>query len=176
MDPSTLPVPALLAGLRAGAVGSYLTEAAVELLIRHLTWLTRPGFVRACICALEDDREVLAVDWIVAQRHLATAYAKPAERAVGLIAVQLGTCQDPAEAPIDAQRMPPLALLLPNLSRADADLVLAAVSHAAGTHDHVDHVGDLKTTGEWWPTATSQRLRLGPAHAWPEPTAASLEG
>lgn len=148
MDPSTLTVPELGDGLRAGATSSYPLDAAVELLIRHRTWLTRPGFVRACVRALIDDGRVLAVDWSAAQRYLTTAEATPAERAVGHIAVQLGAYPDPSKAPTEAQEMPPLAWLLPNLARSDVDLVLGAISHAVGTHHHVDHVGEPSPSGE----------------------------
>lgn len=176
LDLASLSPAHLTSALRAGAVGSYPAEAAVELLIRDGRWLARPDFVRACVCALVDDGEVLAVDWSAAQRHVTAVEATPAERAVGLIAVQLGAYPDPAEAPIDAQGMPPLAWLLPNLARADVDLVVAAISHAAGTHHHVDHVGEPTPAGEWLTTPTSPRLSLGPVHAWPEPAGAGLEG
>jgi hypothetical protein len=46
---TTLPTPDLAARLRNWAAGLHSTEAAVELLIAHGSWLHRPDFVGACI-------------------------------------------------------------------------------------------------------------------------------
>lgn len=164
----------LARALRAGAEGSYPAEAATELLIRHGRWLARARFVQECVYALDDRADMLAVDWRAVQAYVGAAPGTPAERAIALVAVQLGGYPDPAEAPIDLQGMPPLAWLLVNLERDDVDLVLAAISHAAGTQDHVDHLGELTAAGEWQMTPTSPRLRLGPLHAWPEPALPGL--
>jgi hypothetical protein len=72
---------------------------------------------------------------------------------------------------------PQLAWLLANLERPGVDLVLAAISHAAGTHNHVLHVGEPTTGGhgdQWQVTATSPRLRPGPLHPWPPPALPGL--
>ncbi|MFB9957149.1 hypothetical protein [Cellulomonas denverensis] len=163
-----LTVSELIAGLRAGAEGSYPAEAATELLVRHGAWLARPWFVQECVYALDDRADVLAVDWRAVQTHVGAAQGSPAERAIALVAAQLGGYPDPADEAIDLQGMPPLAWLLVNLERRDVDLVLAAVSHAAGTQDHVDHVMEPGESGEWRVTSTSPRLRPGPLHPWPE--------
>jgi hypothetical protein len=166
---NTTPIDAELAvGLRAGAAGSYAAEAAVELLIQHGTWLQRPDFVLECL-DVDDAGDFVGVSWALVAQHVNAVDAQPSERAVALIAAQLGGYPEPEEPPVDIASMPPLAWLLASLSRGDVDLVLAAISHAAGTHDHVEHIGEPGAAGEWPITATSPRLRLGSLHPWPDP-------
>lgn len=177
MDPATLTVTELVDGLRAAAAGSYPAEAATELLIRHWRWLARPEFLRACLRALDGDSELrLAVDWSAVAVHVTTTDAPPAERAVALVAAQLGQSPDPTtRLPSRMSSLVPLGFLLIGLERRDVDLVLAAVSHGAGTQDHVEHVGEPGPMGEWRPTSTSPRLPLGPLHPWPEPALPGLD-
>jgi hypothetical protein len=178
MDPAILTVTELVDGLRAGAAGSYPVEAATELLIRHWRWLARPEFLRACLRALDGDPELrLAVDWSTVEMHVTTADAPPSERAVAVIAAQLGQRPDQTASPPrpTSSLGLPLGFLLTCLERRDVDMVLAAISHSAGTQDHVEHVGEPNATGEWRPTSTSPRLRLGPLHPWPEPALPGLD-
>jgi hypothetical protein len=152
----------LVTSLRFAAAGTYADEAAVELLIRHRTWLTQPKFLSACLYVV--DADMVGANWPAVARYVTDADAQPADRAVALIAAQLAGYPEP----VDIATMPPLAWLLASLPRDAVDLVLAAISHAAGTHQHVEHVGEVSEAGEWRITATSPRLRPGPLHPWPD--------
>lgn len=157
----------LATGLRAASAGTYAAEAAVELLIRHEVWLAEPAFVDECL-EPDDAGEFIGISWARVAQHVNRVDAQPSDRAIALIAAQLGGYPDPGELPVDVAAMPPLAWLLASLERKDVDLVLASISHAAGTHDHVEHVMEPGESGEWRVTPTSPRLRPGPLYPWPE--------
>jgi hypothetical protein len=165
--PVNLTAEDVTIGLRVAAAGSYPAEAAVELLIRHQGWLMRPEFVATCVYALDDEGQALAVDWAAVVENVAEADAPPADRTVARIAAQLGADPFDPEAAQAVSTVGSLALLLASLNRSQVDLVLAAISHAAGTHDHVEHIGEPGEAGEWRVTPTSPRLRPGPLHRWP---------
>lgn len=168
VDPSILTVTELTTGLRAGAAGTHATEAAVELLIRHWRWLTRPDFVRACVEHVDGAPDpVLSVDWQAARTHAESTAAPESERAVVLIAAQIGTLPGAEHGIPDTY--PSLGWLIPSLGRMDVDLVLAAISHAGGTHDDVEHLEELGMTGERGVTPSSVRLIPGAVHPWPAP-------
>ncbi|MBW0254485.1 MULTISPECIES: hypothetical protein [unclassified Cellulomonas] len=179
MDPSLLTVTELTNGLRSGAAGRYPSEAAVELLIRHWTWLARPGFARDCVWAPAGESDVLFIRWdrLIAHASSEQVDLPPADRAVALIAAHLGAWTDPQADWPGLERIPPLSWLLASLPRAEVALVLAAISHAAGTHDQVDHVGEPGEgdgADRWRVTATSPRLPLGPLYQWPDPALPGL--
>lgn len=178
-DPSILTVTELATGLRTGAAGQYPREAAVELLIRHWNWLAKPVFTQQCVHSVDGTPDALIVSWWRLVEHAHADEIQPNDRAIALIAAQLGGFPDPLDVTIDMGDMPPLAWLMASLQRQDVDLVLAALSHAGGTHDHVDHVGEPvrgSPAGEWRITNSSARLRLGSLHAWPEPALPGLAG
>ena len=82
--------------------------------------------------------------------------------------MQLGGFPDPLDVQIELAEVPPLAWLLASLERRNVDLVLGAISHAGGTHHHVEHVGEPvpgEAAVEWCVTSTSPRLRLGPLYS-----------
>jgi hypothetical protein len=176
-DPSILTVTELVTGLRAGAAGQYPKEAAVELLIRHWNWLARPAFTQHCVHSDDGTPRALTVSWWRLVEHAHADEIQPNDRAIALIAAQLGGFLDPLHVTIDMDEIPPLAWLLANLKRPEVELTLAAISHAAGAHDHVLHVGEPVSDGQteqWRVTATSPRLRPGPLHPWPAPAVPGL--
>lgn len=66
VDARVLSTGQLVDALRAQAKGRYATEAAVELLIGHRTWLRRADFLELIDVApaFGDDEEVMAaIDW-----------------------------------------------------------------------------------------------------------------
>ena len=134
--------------LRAWAAGAYATEAAVELLIRaDLASGGSPWVRDASIEAPEPPN--LYIDHVRLAAESA-ALAAPS-RAVARIAASLlgGDSVD-------------LSVVLPGLDRDRVLLVLAAVAHAAGSHeDSAPDVANGKVIG---------RLALGPAFAWPQLT------
>lgn len=94
---NTPPIDADLAlGLRAAAAGTYAAEAAVELLIRHQAWLTRSTFVHECL-EPDDAGEFIGISWARVAQHVNRVDAQPSDRAIALIAAQLGGYPDPGE-------------------------------------------------------------------------------
>lgn len=160
-DPSGLTVTELTTALRAGAAGHYASQAAVELLIRHWTWLSRPAFLRACVEPRDPtSNPALHVDWRAARSYAESIDGPASDRAVLLIAAQIGTLPE-LDIP---DSYPALGWLIPALGRADLDLILATIAHASGTHDHVEHLGERGATGERAVTSGTVRLALGSLH------------
>lgn len=132
LDPSLLAVTELTTRLRAGAAGQYASEAAVELLIRHWSWLARPDFLRACVATSDlTTASALRVDWRAARAHAESIDVTESERAVVLIAAQIATLPHAEHGIPD--NYPALGWLIPGLGRVGIDLVLAAISHVGGS-------------------------------------------
>jgi hypothetical protein len=114
-----LDAEALADALTAGATGCYGTEAAIELLIEHGTWLHRRDFVAAAIRVSDDEEPVMAdVDWTAAITGEFPCSSTEAQvlRIAG---------QPTGE---------PLRRLLAGLDDTNSGLVLDAVAHACGWH------------------------------------------
>ena len=113
-------------GLRQWAAGSYPDEAAVELLIRS-RWTRRTSFVSDCTRALEGGRGSW-IDWetvgqiLAGERDSAVLAASGGELRVLKIAHAIAHGQ--------------LADAVAGLDRRHLDLVLAAIAHAGGSHQH----------------------------------------
>jgi hypothetical protein len=106
----TLTLDKLTACLRVGARGAYATEAAVELLIAHRTWLRRADFRAACV---DDDGHTLAwIEWDTVIDFLNDALL--------LIAAEL----------IGVDTHVPLGHLLTGLDAHNTHIVLDAITHA----------------------------------------------
>lgn len=107
------------------------------------------------------------VDWSRVVRQTAEWIASPADRSILAIAASLAGYPSP-ESPRDTQWAPvPLRWNLAILDRHDIALVLAAISHATGRHDHVEHLAaDLPNGGTAF-TGSSPRIDLGPLFDWP---------
>lgn len=120
------------AGLRAWARGMYTTEAAVELLIRSgralypaAPWLTQRS----------DGKIALDFD----QLDEAAGAWSGGERALVAIAVSL----------VDPERPVQLGDEIARLDRDDVALVLAAIAHTSGSHQHsgLRHGADGRPVG-----------------------------
>ena len=61
---NTVPMDWLASALRAQAAGAYTTEAAIELLIAHGTWLTRNDFLNDLVEYAGDDDANVTHAWI----------------------------------------------------------------------------------------------------------------
>ena len=133
----------LRSGLRAWASGSRTTEAAVELLIRH----RRAIHSRApWLISTEDGRWSIDME---ALRWHAGAWSGGEQRVVRIACSLLGG--DPVRLDDDISA----------LGRPEMDLVLAALSHAAGTDQSVD----VRLDEDGRPHL--HVLDLGPLHPWP---------
>jgi len=155
-----LPAEQLHAGIRAWSRGSYPLEAAAELLIRHDHWLRRTGFLERCAQISAEGPDYIAMRWADAAAAIDTAAASSSERAIALIATAI------AGHPIPD----PLGHLLSGLDRTNTDLVCAAISHATGTHQNVEHLATTRGGGPSVITPDSVRLHLDPIHPWPAKT------
>ncbi|HUX71741.1 MAG TPA: hypothetical protein VMV41_14580 [Cellulomonadaceae bacterium] len=93
-------------------------------------------------------------EWVIA----------PADRAILTVAASLAGYPSTEAGAADRWTPIPLRWELANLDRHDTALVLAAISHATGSHDHVEHLTD--TSGAVTPS--TPRIALGPLVDWPQ--------
>jgi hypothetical protein len=146
----TAPAPDLVAGLQTWARGVYATEAAVELLARsfggRLAELGYPWIMTDAgegWCWLEPDQLT----------GPATAGLSGGERRLLAIVASLAGGR-----PVD------LSETLAGLDRDAVVLVLAAVAHASGSHEHADMVIDSDRG------VAFSRGRLPSLYPWPKTT------
>jgi hypothetical protein len=130
-------------GLRRWARGAYAEEAAVELLVRAFDGRfasIRYRWVRQC------DRP--GWFWLDGERLINATSVPGSVRAVFAVAGSL----------VSGAPLTDLDSLLAGLDRHNLELILAALAHAAGSHEQIDaHVkGDLLVY-----------RRLGPVLTWP---------
>jgi hypothetical protein len=121
MNDHTIPLDELTARLRSWARGSYSTEAAVELLVAHTSWMQRSDFLTAVW--IEDD--LAGVDWELVRATTAVTAASGGERR--LLELILGLAGEPS--------IEPLASLLTGLDATNVALVLNAIARCAGWAD-----------------------------------------
>ncbi|WP_062516041.1 hypothetical protein [Demequina gelatinilytica] len=135
---------------RAWVRGVYASEAAVEMLARG----PRPGMLddsRPWIEANGNWSVDLGDDYdVITAPLLTTSAAWPtSERAYVDVAVSL-LGGDPVQ----------LDEVLPRLTREHLEVVLAAMAHASGSHDHTDASAELLAAG-------ASPSRVGAAYPWP---------
>lgn len=141
---------ASVAGLRSWARGVYAVEAAVEVLARYAGGrFARPGWP----WVVTDASPAGSGYWLDADALAPVEVAGFSGGERRLLAV-VGSLA--GGAPVD------LSEALPGLDRASVALVLAAIAHAAGTHEHRGDLSiDPATGGLVWGPA------LGSLHPWP---------
>ena len=163
----TLTIEDLAVLLRAHAKGDYPTEAAVELLIRSDVWLRRQGFRVACVQTWgpttdHPHHQVGAcIKWTTVGEAL-TAYA------AGQGPEWLGVCSGGERRLIQIAHdlaAGPMAEV-GSLDRGNVALVLGAVSHAAGVHEHADTVFVVDADGVPHRVAATPE-NSGPLFPWP---------
>ncbi len=155
------------AGLLAAAHGSYPDEAAARLLIAHGSWLRRADFREQFVTVDQAGGGAVRIDWPRAVRETAEWVIAPADRAILTIAASLAGYPNPESAAANRWTPIPLRWELANLDRRDTALVLAAISHTTGAHDHVEHLTEDLPNGACAVTNTSPRINLGPLFDWP---------
>jgi hypothetical protein len=139
--------------LRAWAKGMYALEAGTELLLRAFNGhFAAPGnpWIHPSSTTDEGHPKRAWIDFESIPEHVDTGAYSGGERRLLLLAASFG-----AEAPVV------LSDVLPGLDRANVELILAAVSHAAGSHEH----SGMTLDGQGNPTAFTHLTRLYP---WPE--------
>lgn len=145
-------------GLRAWAAGSYPLTAAVELLARAFdARFTRPAlpWIATRDDSTDADRATPARWWLDADALALAAQDGPysgGERRLLAIAASLA-----GGGPVD------LCEAVPGLDRGLLDLVLAAIAHAGGSHDHPVMAPHPALGGALFPT----RERAGSLYPWP---------
>jgi hypothetical protein len=132
-------------GLRAWAKGLYPTEAAAELLIRALNGRLLDG----PWIAPTDGRRMY---WFDTELVAEGGYLSGGEQRTLRIAASLADSRNPVS----------LSDVLPGLDRETVRLVLAAVAHANGSHEHADIVID-RVSG-----VAQNGGRLPSLYPWPQ--------
>lgn len=137
------------AGLRVWAKGMYPTEAAVELLIR--SGMNRGPWIKPA-----DNSELF---WFDTSEVDNVGYLSGSEYRLLSIAASLA----------DSRATVALTDVLSGLGRENLTLVLAAVAHAAGSHEHSGPLVPMEN-GRWRAAdGTSMGLeRLDSLYPWPE--------
>jgi hypothetical protein len=141
---TTTAMTVTVTALRAWAAGSYPDMAAVELLARAFgRRFATPG--RPWI--VDDDGGV----WLDGTALRSAAALSGGERRVLRLVAALVDAE-----PVD------IVDVVTGLDRHHLDLVLAALAHAGGSHEHTTVTHDPDGTVHW--------ARPGPLHPWPAPS------
>jgi len=137
--------------LRAWARGSYGLEAATELLLRYRGGrFARPGWPW-----IKDTDARPWVDFAAVPEGAGALSGD--ERRVLLIAASFAEAE-----PVD------LGDTLAGLERKSLSLVLAAVSHAGGSHQHTEFLPERTPEGDEIVTPWGIRVEPGPLYPWPD--------
>jgi len=166
---TTITAEDLYARLRENAKGLYPLEAATELLIRDGTWLRRGGFLAACVQtwgpteAEPHLRAGASVMWGVVGEALAAMRSVDQDCPEWLGASSGGE-----------RRMIAIAYEIAEgsmsevcgLGRNGQELVLAAIAHGGGSHEHKGSPFTQEADGtvSW----SDSREYLGSLHPWPQ--------
>lgn len=149
------------AGLRRWAAGSYPDEAAVELLIR--SGLTKRAALVTHRVGFLDGAHDVYIDWDVVGQILDGNLDSPILAASGgeLRTLRIAHCL--------ARGL--LQETVPGLDRHNADLVLAAIAHANGSHHH-SALAQVPRGSQYVHSETGAQVSftpLGPLYRWPSP-------
>jgi len=143
LNPAQLTAEQLAPMLRSWADGLPASEAAVDLLIRHDTWLRREDFRTALVDAVDSGwgtrgttEPLAAVDWDGVEGFLDSAACSRSEAGVLRLAASLA----------GAALARSLAEMTCGLDEANADLVLQALAHRFGWHER-GRPGGLASSG-----------------------------
>ena len=166
---TTMTIEDLTGLLRANAKGSHPSVAAVELLIRSDVWLHRQGFRAACVKTDGPSTDYpyrppsAYLDWNAVGAALTAYDAGEGPEWLGVCSsgerVLIQIAHDIAVGPMSN---------VGSLDRGNVALVLAAVSHAAGSHEneHADHVYVPNADGVVQRVPATQE-NSGPLFPWP---------
>lgn len=142
--------------LRTWAKGVHTSEAATELLLRafggRLAGAGHPWIHRD-----DDDVDWWWIEWDDIPPNLGALSG--GERRLLMIVASIGGAQVPES----------LGELISGLDRSTVALVLAAVSHAAGTQEHREYLPSrVDDSGTLVIDPSSPRVDLGPLYPWPD--------
>ncbi len=163
MTANDLSADELAEALLRGASGMYTCEASIRLLLAHGVWPVRLAAAEFVELSDEDEPEEPRYAWVgwcyaVAALEAGTLTGGSDNRVLRIAASlsELGV-------PVD------LADAVTGLDRHNLALVLAAVSHANGAHEHKDYAAERPADGSRpVVTADTPVLGLGPVFGWPQ--------
>ena len=165
----TMTIEDLSTRLRANAKGSHPAEAAIELLIRSDVWLRRSGFRAACVKTRGPTEEYphhevgAYLDWdAVGNALTASTDGQPVPEWLGVCSGGerrlIRIAHDIADGPMSD---------VGALDRGNVALVVAAVSHASGAHEHGNTVLTLDADGVLRRSPATPE-NSGPLFPWPQ--------
>ena len=138
--------------LRTWAKGMYNVEAATEMLLRAFNG----RFASRGNPWIEGDATDCWVDFAVIPDHIGALSG--GEQRYLMIAASLGAANTPVDLSYSAS----------GLDRGLTALVLAAISHASGSHSHAEFLPTELEDGTMTINLESPRIELGPLFPWPE--------
>jgi len=148
--------------LRAHAKGMYTYEAATEVLIRS-GWTARTSFQNDVLEPPDDESPRFWINWDALGEILdpdSMRYSQIRAASGGeLRLLRLAHSMAAGDLSND----------VPGLDRANIAIVLAAIAHLGGSHEHSDIVADPEGQYEVNGERASIR-RLGPLYPWPDET------
>jgi hypothetical protein len=134
LDPETISPDQLATMLRSWASGLYASEAAVDLLIAHGTWLARRDFRHALIDAVDDgwgrggDVEPMAsIDWDAVSEFLERPDVGASSSEITILKL--------AASMAGARNSDSLMEITGSLDETNSRLVLDALAHRFGWHE-----------------------------------------
>jgi len=157
--------PELAEALLRGASGMVTAEASIRLLLAHGVWAERLAAAHFIELPDEDEPEEPRYAWVGWRYAVAALDAgtltggSGSDNRVLRIAASLSELGVPVD----------LADAVTGLDCHNLALVLAALSHANGSHEHKDYAADRPRDGS--PvliTADTPMLKLGPVFGWPQ--------
>lgn len=166
-----LPLDQLDAALARTAAGRYAHEAALRLLLEHGEWIAR--LAQAGLIDLDDDdpgdpqTQRLApageryawIRWTHAVDAIESGQLYASGSSSRILRIAASLASDSTLNLEDA---------VSGLDRTNLTLVLAALSHANGAHEHREYL--LPAADDGQPpviTPSTPRVDLGPVHPWP---------
>ena len=142
---------AVISRLRAWAKGMYTVEAGVELLLRAFDG----RFARLGNPWIEGDPTDCWVNFPAIPDHIGALSG--GEQRLLMIAASLGSDNEPVD----------LSHSVSGLDRGLTALVLAAISHASGSHSHTEFLPTKLENGTLAINLESPRIELGALFPWP---------
>ena len=165
MTANDLSTDELVEALLRGASGMRTAEAFIRLLLAHGVWPVRLAAAEFVELSDEDEPEEPRYAW-VGWRHAVAALeagtltgGSGSDNRVLRIAASLSELGVPVD----------LADAVTGLDRHNLALVLGALSHANGSHEHKDYAAERPADGSRpVVTADTPMLELGPVFGWPQ--------
>ncbi len=158
MTANDLSADGLAEALLRGASGMYTTEAAIRLLLAHGVWAARLAAAEFVELSDEDESEEPRYAWVGWRYAVAALDAGTLTGGSGSDnwVLRIAASLSELGVPVD------LSDAVTGLDRRNLALVLAALSHANGSHEHKDYAAKRPADGSPVVSADTPVLELGP--------------